>query len=196
MRLVALAVGAVVALAGCGGSKTVTVTNTVTHVRTVTVTKPATTTTTPHTATTACAASSLQGDFVGVPGSAGAGQITYRLTLTNTGPTPCYLSGIPQVQLLSTTGVALPTSPSVQPNQGTAAKISLAHGKAATSDARFSPDVPGTGDNQAPGSPCQPVATVLLVTAPGGGKLDAPIQNPTSVCEGGSMRFTNFAAAP
>ncbi|HLX21075.1 MAG TPA: DUF4232 domain-containing protein [Gaiellaceae bacterium] len=195
MRVAALAVGAVVALAGCGGTKTVTVTNTVTHVRTVTVTKPATTTTT-QTATAACTATSLKGNFAGVDGSAGAGQITYRLTLTNTGTTPCYLSGIPQVQLLSTTGIALPTSPSVQPNQGTPAKVSLKHGKSATSDARFSPDVPGVGDNQAPGSPCQPVATVLLVTAPGGGKLDTPIQNPTSVCEGGSMRFTNFVAAP
>ncbi|MGH2971269.1 MAG: DUF4232 domain-containing protein [Gaiellaceae bacterium] len=192
----ALLLVAVLALAGCGATKTVTITNTVTttHTQTVTVTTP-TTTTTSKPASAPCAAGSLQGSFDAVPGSEGAGQITYRLTLTNTGATPCYLSGLPQVQLLGTTGGALPTSTSAEPPvPATAPKVSLQHGGSAVTDARFSPDVNGTGDSTTSG-PCQPTATVLRVTAPGGGTLDAPIQPPTSVCERGSLRFKNFAAS-
>jgi len=179
--------------AGCGGTKTVTVTNTVTHVKTVTVHKPkppATTTTT--VASTTCAAGGLKGSFDGVEGSAGAGQITYRLTLTNIGSSPCFVSGIPQVQLLGTTGDALPTTASAEPGQGPGAKITLQPGGKATSDARFSPDVPGQGDQQQ--GRCEPIATVLRVTAPGGGVLDAPVQPPTSVCERGSLHFDPFVS--
>jgi hypothetical protein len=190
----ALATVVVLALAGCGGTTTQTVTQTVTHVRTVTVTTPGTTTNAAP-ASAPCAASSLQGSFDAVPGSAGAGQITYKLTLTNTGSTACFLSGIPQVQLLGTTGGALPTSTSAEPPvPANPAKISLQHGQSAAAEARFSPDVNGTGDN-APGQ-CQPTATVLRVTAPGGGTLDAPIQPPTPVCERGSLHFRVFASAP
>ncbi|HKB92814.1 MAG TPA: DUF4232 domain-containing protein [Gaiellaceae bacterium] len=190
----ALAAVAVLAVAGCGATKTVTVTSTVTTVRTVTTT-PATTstsTTTKTTAATQCAASGLQGSFAGVQGSAGAGQITYRLTLTNTGPTPCYVMGIPQVQLLGTTGAALPTSSSAEPGQPAPQKVALQHGGTATADARFSPDVNGQGDSQT--GRCQPTATVLRVTAPGGGTLDAPVQPPTPVCEMGSLHWRPFVA--
>jgi len=191
----ALALVVVLALAGCGGTTTQTVTQTVTHVRTVTVTTPGTTTTTAAAATAPCAASSLRGSFDVVQGSAGAGQISYSLTLTNTGGTACFVSGIPQVQLLGTTGRALPTSSSAAPPvPASPAKVSLQHGASAVAEARFSPDVNGTGDN-APGQ-CQPTATVLRVTAPGGGTLDAPIQPPTPVCERGSLHFKVFASAP
>jgi hypothetical protein len=184
---------AVLALAGCGGTKTVTVTNTVTHVRTVTTSPKPATTTTVQPATAACSADSLRGAFAVIEGSAGAGHISYRLTLTNTGSSPCFVSGIPQVQLLGTTGGALPTSVSAaQPGTATAAKVSLQPGRTAHADARFSPDVNGTGDN-APGQ-CQPTATVLRVSAPGGGTLDAPIQPPTPVCERGSLQFTVYSA--
>ena len=192
----ALLILAVLALAGCGATKTVTVTNTVTHVRTVTITTTRTgTTTTPLAASAPCAAGSLQGSFDVVPGSPGAGQISYTLTLTNTGATACYVSGIPQVQLLGTTGTALPTAPSAEPPvSANPPKVSLQHGQSAAAEARFSPDVNGTGDN-APGQ-CQPTATVLRVTAPGGGTLDAPIQPPTPVCERGSLHFRVFTIAP
>ena len=190
-----LVVLAVLALAGCGATKTVTVTQTVTHARTVTVTTTTTGTTTTTAASAPCAAGSLQGSFDVVHGSPGAGQISYTLTLTNTGATPCYVSGIPQVQLLGTTGTALPTAPSAEPPVPTnPPKVSLQHGKSAATEARFSPDVNGTGDNTA--GQCQPTATVLRVTAPGGGTLDAPIQPPTPVCERGSLHFRVFTSAP
>jgi hypothetical protein len=191
-----LAVPAVLALAGCGLTKTKTVTQTVTHVHTVTVTTTAagTTTTTTTAASAPCAAGSLQGSFDVVPGSPGAGQISYKLTLTNTGATPCYVSGIPQVQLLGTTGGALATSASAEPPApASPPKVSLQHGGTAVAEARFSPDVNGTGDSTT--GQCQPTATVLRVTAQGGGTLDAPIQPPTPVCEQGSLHFRVFSAS-
>lgn len=188
----ALLAAAVFALAGCGGSTT-TVTQTVTrtHVKTVTLHAATTSTTVPAVATSPCAAAALAGSFKEIPGSAGAGQIVYKLTVTNTGPSPCFVSGIPQVQLLGTTGKALPTSVSAaQPGTATAAKVSLQHGDSAASEAQFSPDVTGTGD--ATSGQCQPTATVLRVTAPGGGTFDAPIQPPTPVCEQGALHFKLF----
>jgi hypothetical protein len=186
---------AVLALAGCGGGGTTTVTQTVTHVLTVTLhATTSTSSTVAAPASAPCAAGSLTGSFEEVPGSAGAGQIVYKLKLTNTGSSPCFVSGIPQVQLLGTTGKALPTSASAaQPGTATAAKVSLQHGHSASAEAQFSPDVTGTGD--ATSGQCQPTATVLRVTAPGGGTLDAPIQPPTPVCEQGSLHFKNFTAS-
>ena len=190
----ALAAFSLLVLAGCGGTTTVTVTNTVTQAHTVTVTTTAPpTTTAPAPAVTACAAGHLSGTFAGVEGSAGAGHIVYRLTLTNSGATPCYVTGIPQVQLLGTTGSALPTSVSAEPGQPAPKKVSLAHGASAAADAQFSPDVNGQGDSTT--GQCQPTATVLRVTAPGGGTIDAPIQPPTPVCERGSLNFKPFVAA-
>ena len=190
----AVVILAVLALAGCGGTTTQTVTQTVTHVRTVTVTTTAAGTTTTTAASAPCAAGSLQGSFDVVPGSPGAGQISYKLTLTNTGATPCYVSGIPQVQLLGTTGGALATSASAEPPApASPPKVSLQHGGSAVAEARFSPDVNGTGDSTT--GQCQPTATVLRVTAQGGGTLDAPIQPPTPVCEQGSLHFRVFSAS-
>jgi hypothetical protein len=190
----ALALVGVLALAGCGGTKTLTITNTLTQVHTVTVTTTAPTTTAVKPASAACSGDRLSGTFAVVPGSAGAGHIVYRLTVKNTASSQCYVSGLPQVQLLGTTGNALPTSVSpAQPGTGTAAKISLQPGDSATADAQFSPDVNGTGDSTS--GQCQPTATVLRVTAPGGGTIDAPIQPPTPVCERGSLHFKNYSGA-
>ncbi len=185
--LAGLVVGA---LAGCGGAKTVTVTQTVTRTVPHTVT-----TTPPPAAAPACPGSSLGGTFAGIPGSAGAGQISYRLTVTNTSNAACFVTGMPQLQLLDAQGAALPTSvTAAQPGQATAAKIVLQPSASATSDARFSPDVPGVGEGQA-GKPCEPVAHQLQVTANGGGTFVVPITPPTSVCEHGSLRMTLYTAA-
>jgi hypothetical protein len=195
----ALAAGAVLVAvaAGCGGTKTVTVTQTSTTVRTVTVTTPATTaaTTTAPAEAAACTGADLTGSFSAVPGSAGAGNIVYSLHLTNASSSPCFVSGLPAVALLDKNGSPLPTHvAAAQPGQATAARIVLQSGDTAKADARFSPDVPGTGEQQI--GPCEPKAYVLRVTAPGGGTVAAPISRPTAVCEHGGLNFSVFSSAP
>lgn len=193
----ALVIAAAVALvaAGCGSTKTVTVTNTVTTVRTVTTTETPTVGTTTQSGGSAaeCTADDLQASFSVIPGSPGAGQISYELVLTNTSAAACSVSGVPVATLLDKTEGALPTqisTPSAGPAGGT---VVLQHGDKAKADARFSPDVPGVGEQQT-GGRCEPLAYFLRVTAPGGGTVNAAIAPPTSVCEHGSMSFTPFAA--
>jgi hypothetical protein len=188
--LAGLALGA---LAGCGGTKTVTTTQTVT--KTITAPPPAATTTGPTTsAAPACSSARLGGSFAAVPGSAGAGQISYLLTVTNTSDSECYVSGLPQLLLLDAQGGGLPTSVSAaQPGTATAAKIVLQPASSAKSEARFSPDVPGQGEGQS-GRPCEPVAHQVQVTATGGGTFVVPVNPPTSVCEHGSLRMSSYSA--
>jgi hypothetical protein len=181
---IGLACAAVGLLAGCGGTTTVTVTQTVTQ----TVAAP-----TP--AVPACSAADLGGSFAVVRGSAGAGQISYLLTLTNKSGSPCFVAGLPSVQLLDAQGGTLPTSvTAAQPGQATAAKVVLQPAASAGSAARFSPDVPGPGEGQA-NQPCEPVAHQLQVSPNGGGTLVVPVTPPTSVCESGSLRMTVFTTA-
>ena len=114
--------------------------------------------------------------------------------MTNTSDSECYVTGLPQLQLLDAQGAALQTSVSAaQPGQATAAKIVLQPSAAAKSEARFSPDVPGQGEGQA-GQPCEPVAHQVQVTATGGGTFVVPVKPPTSVCEHGSLRMSPYAA--
>ena len=195
MRVAVLTGMVIVAIAaGCGGTKTVTVTQTSTTVQTVTVTTT-TTTTTGSAAPAACTGADLEGRFAIVPGSAGAGNIVYELRLTNTSTSPCAVSGLPAVTLLDRNGSPLPTHVSAaQAGQATAAQIVLQSGQTAKADARFSPDVPGTGEQQT--GQCEPKAYVLRVTAPGGETVAAPISPPTSVCEHGSLSFSVFSSAP
>jgi len=176
-------------IAGCGGAKTLTATRTVTR----TVTAPPVTTTAPAAAAVpACTGALLGGSFDTIRGSAGAGQISYMLTLTNTSNSPCFVSGLPQVQLLDAQGGALPTSVSaVQPGQETAAKFVIQPSLSATSVARFSPDVPGPGEGKA-NQPCEPTAHQLQVTATGGGTVVVPVNPPTPVCEHGSLRMSAY----
>ena len=51
-----------------------------------------------------CLASALTGSFAAIPGSAGAGQIVYRLRLTNQRRRPCFVTGPPGAQLLDQKG--------------------------------------------------------------------------------------------
>lgn len=184
-----LAFGVGVLGAGCG-TKTITVEHTVTEVRTVTA--PSTTTTPPQ-PVEPCAGDELRGTFAVVPGSPGAGQISYRLRLANTGSVACMLTGLPVVQLLDAQGGELPTQvTAAEPGQPTAVRVVLEPSGSAAADARFSPDVPGVGEGQT--GPCEPRASTLRVTAPGGGTVDAPVQPPTAVCSKGSLRFSVYTA--
>jgi Protein of unknown function (DUF4232) len=189
-QLLALTGALVAVLAGCGSTKTTTVTQTVT----TTVTKTVTVTTTPTSTSAApCIGSDLGGGFAGVEGSAGAGQITYTLTLTNTSSAACSVSGVPELHLLDAQGGALPTNATAQPGQPSPAPtVVLQPGASAKADARFSPDVPGTGETQT--GPCEATAHTLEVTI-GGSSTTVPITPPTPVCEHGSMNLTQLAAA-
>ena len=139
-----------------------------------------------------CRGDDLGGSFKVVRGSAGAGQITYALRLTNTSAAACWVSGIPQLRLLGAKGGPLPTTVSAaQPGQATAAKIVLRPGRSARAHARFSPDVPGPGEQQI--GRCEPTARRLRVTV-GGGSLTVPVNPPTPVCEHGALRMSLLTA--
>ena len=159
----------VLVAAGCGSTKTVTVTSTQTKTVTTTQAGPV-----------ACTASDLSASFNAQPGSAGAGNITYVLKLTNTSATACVFT--PSIlQLLDAKGGQNPTHA-----QPASVPKTIAAGASASYEARFSPDVPGTGDNTT--GACEPVSSTLQVTV-GSGTVNAPIKPPTSVCEQGSMQF-------
>ena len=143
---------------------------------------------------TPCKGGALTGSFRAVPGSAGAGNIVYALQLRNASHATCFVTGIPGVQLLDKHGKTLPTHalPSF-PGALTAIMVSLAPGKSAKATARFSPDVPGPGE-QVKG-PCEPRAFKLRVSPSGGGSLVVPIAPATAVCEHGAMKFSALSFA-
>ncbi len=145
------------------------------------------------TTTPPCGGRDLGGSFTAVPGSPGAGGITYRLRLKNTSSAACWVSGIPHLRLLGAKGGALPTAVSAAyPGQATAAKIVLRPGRSAKADARFSPDVPGPGEGHI--GACEPTAHRLRVTV-GGSSLTVAVSPPTPVCEHGSLRLSLLSAA-
>jgi uncharacterized protein DUF4232 len=182
--LVLAALGLTAAGCGLGGTKTVTAT----EARTVTTTKTVTTTGSASSAKP-CTGGQLAGTFILVPGSAGAGQIVYALTLKNTSSSPCSVHGIPNGTLLGVTGAALPTRTTAG-GAGRTKRVVLQPGASAVAQARFSATVPGQGDSQS--GTCQPTAHTLQVTTTGGGVTDAAIRPPTSVCEQGTLNFEPF----
>jgi Domain of unknown function (DUF4232) len=185
--LVFTALGLTVAGCGLGSTKTVTVSHGQTVTTTVTVT-----TTSSRTSATPCTGQQLSGTFVLVPGSAGAGQIEYGLTLTNTSHSACYVRGIPKATLLGASAAALPTHVTAG-GDGAPARVVLEPGASAVAHARFSPDVPGQGDSQS--GACQPQAHTLQVMPNGGGVTDAAIRPATSVCEQGTLNFETLGYA-
>ena len=192
VRAFALVAAVGLLAAGCGGG-TKTVVETTTVVKTTTVHEVSTTTTTSASGANACTGDAMSGTFDVVPGSPGAGTIVYTLTVKNTSPVACYVSGLPSVHLIGANGADLPTSVvPEQPGTATAAKITLQPGGTASADARFSPDVPGTGDQT--GGQCQPKAVKLRV-AFGGAPLDVVVSPATSVCEKGQLQFRVFKAS-
>jgi len=92
-----------------------------------------------------CAPSKLAARMTVINGSAGAGNIEYRLLLRNTSRAACSVSGHPALALEGAHGASLPTHVTPIPPGVTAALITLAPGRSASATLRFSPDVPGTG---------------------------------------------------
>jgi hypothetical protein len=178
-RVLPLAALLVLGAAGCGFSRTAT------HTVTQTVTVTNTVTTAPSQASVdPCTGDDLKATFDVQEGSAGAGNVVYTLTLTNSSSSVCKVSGVPQVTLFDKDGNVLPTNATAEPGS-TFEDVGLQPGASTAYDARFSPDVAGTGDTQ--GGKCQPTAATLRVTAAGGGNVDAPVSPPTPVCEQGSI---------
>jgi hypothetical protein len=143
---------------------------------------------------TPCRGSQLTGSFAVVPGSAGAGSISYNLRLRNRSTRACYVSGLAGLRLFDRRGNALPTHVvPARPNQLTAVKVVLAPGGYAAATARFSPDVPGPGEPV--GATCERTAYRIRVTPPpGGGTFVARVRPPTPVCEHGSIVLSTLVA--
>lgn len=140
-----------------------------------------------------CAGAQLAGSFSVVRGSAGAGNITYKLVLENVSSRMCTVTGLPQGRLLGKTGKALPTHVKAAFPPGLAAiLVRLAPGATTFATARFSPDVPGTGEPTA-GRKCEPTAWFLRVTGQGGGTTKVNLVPPTPVCEHGRMFFSAYS---
>jgi len=138
----------------------------------------------------ACTGAALDGSFSVVRGSPAAGQITYALVLRNRSRSTCTLGGLPAGTLLGRDGTRLPTRILAAPATHRPAPVPLRPGEAARAAARFSPDVPGVGE-QGPGR-CEPTARWLRVEGPGGGTVRVRLSPPTSVCEHGRMFFTGY----
>jgi hypothetical protein len=130
----------------------------------------------------------LSGSFSVVRGSAGAGNVVYALRLHNKGSQACLLRGLPQLRLLGTRGRQLPTSVSADPRYKPVPFL-LRPGRTATAQARFSPDVPGKGEQAA--KACEPVARTARVVA-GGTSVIVPVRPPTRVCSHGRLVFTPY----
>ena len=140
-----------------------------------------------------CTGSQLAGTFAAVPGSAGAGNIVYALTVRNRSQHECFVTGIPGVTLLDKHGHKLPTHTRAEfPGALTAVIVRLVPGARAQATARFSPDVPGVGEKTL--GPCEPTSFTLLVKPNGGGILKVPLKPPTPVCEHGGMSWRVFTA--
>ena len=167
MKVVAAALVAVGALAACGGAGA-------------------------HSATSFCSGAQLKGTFSVVRGSAGAGNIVYKLSVTNISTTECALTGTPVVKLYGKTGKLLPTHvmPTFRPGL-TAILVRLAPGASAHATARFSPDVPGQGEGAA-GKQCEPTSYWLRVYGRTGGFAKAPVKPATPVCEHGSLQMSVY----
>ena len=137
----------------------------------------------------ACRGGNLLGAFAVVPGSAGAGNIVYRLRVVNHSSRTCFVTGLPRLQLVDRLHHALPTHVTpAMPGAGTAARIFLAPGAHAAATARFSPDIPGPGEPT--GGPCEHTAHAIRFTPAAGGTLLAPVRPPTPVCEHGGMQVS------
>jgi uncharacterized protein DUF4232 len=145
-----------------------------------------------------CTGADLHGTFTFMPGSQGAGNLTYVLRLRNASAKTCVLAVLPDkhlpaLRLLNAKGAKLPTNAAPSRPKEPVLAISLAPGKSAVATARFSPDVPGKGEQQI--GRCEPVASKLRVSPSAGGSLVASIAPPTSVCEHGGMTIL-FSAKP
>ena len=138
-----------------------------------------------------CTSADLSGSFTVVAGTSATGSVEYELALTNTSRAVCTLTGRPALQLLAGTGAALPTHASPASRSRSVTLQPLA---TATAVALLAVDVPGAGDVQQPGRPCQPRALRIRVGAAGRTALSIPLAPPVSVCRRGAITYRPFTA--
>jgi hypothetical protein len=144
------------------------------------------------TKTAECKGSQLSGTFNVVRGSAGAGNITYALRLRNVSTTECTVTGLPFGRLLGRKHNPLATHVKAAFPQGlTAILVRLQPGQWTRATARFSPDVPGTGEPAA-GNQCEPTSYYFRVNAQGGGTSTVKLGPVTPVCEHGQLLFSAY----
>lgn len=145
----------------------------------------------------ACTGASLSGSFRGVPGSAGAGSISYNLRLRNRSTHACFVSGLAGLRLLGRSGKSLPTHVrTVHPGALTAVRVVMRPGGYAAATARFSPDVPGPGEPVA-GRNCELTAyRVRVAVPPSETALVVPVLPATPVCEHGSILLSVLVSGP
>jgi hypothetical protein len=130
-----------------------------------------------------------------IPGSNGAGQTGYRLTVRNTNKVTCgFDSNHPDLILYRGRGASSKRLPTHVVAQGRTHSFRLAPGKTAHARLRFSPDIPGKNEPQK--GPCEPRARSIGVVLTWTGsasqtavavKAHGPIVPPTSVCEHGRI---------
>jgi hypothetical protein len=144
-------------------------------------------------ASSACTPAQLRAKMVVIRGSAGAGNIEYRVLLRNASTATCTVSGHVGLRLRGAQGQKLPTHVTAVPPGSLGVLVTLAPGRSAAATVRFSPDVPGPGETAI--GPCEKTAHSVRVTlaSPGSGSLIGPISPPTAVCEHGSMSETNLS---
>lgn len=139
----------------------------------------------------ACIGGQLAGTFKVIPGSAGAGNIVYKLSIINRSKTTCTLTGLPNLKLYGRTGKRLPTHPIPAFRPGlTAPLVRLAPGATAHATARFSPDVPGKGEPVS-GRQCEPTSYWLRVYGRTG-FARVLIRPATPVCEHGQLQLSVY----
>jgi len=134
----------------------------------------------------ACKGTELHGAFTLAPGSAGAGNIVYKLRIRNQTAADCSFPTYPILRLQDRAHHPLPTHATFPRSHATSITIAPHH--AAIAQARFSPDIPSGGEPAS--GPCEPIAAHLHVgLLHGAGSITVPVQPATRVCGHGSMSF-------
>jgi len=140
-----------------------------------------------------CRGAALAGRFAVVPGSAGAGNISYALRLKNVSAAACTVGGLPAGRLLGSRKEPLPTHVRAERPGARGVPVALRPGQSVVASARFSPDVPGPGETGM--GPCEPTAHWFRVAASGGGTTRVKVTPATPVCEHGRLFFSVYRRA-
>jgi len=134
-----------------------------------------------------CQGVALRGSFTEVLGSRATGHVEYTLRLKNITSRACTVAGRPSLQLLGQSGQPLPTDVMPLEPPRVASAVTLWPGTSARAVVVLRVDIPGRGDVEQPGQPCQPTAATLRIDVSGGTSTLVPLQPATPVCESGSI---------